>query len=117
MPEIIMSLSDERFAYGPFAPHWVPKQYIQNYFASHHTDRFLVLNTTVEDVTRDHDAWKLTLRRHDPVQKVDIWWAEHFDALVIANGHYSVPYVRSTQPSLGTANEFRSRKSMDLMNL
>lgn len=88
-----MSLSDERFAYGPFAPHWVPKQYIQNYFASHHTDRFLVLNTTVEDVTRHEDIWKLTLRRHDPVQKVDIWWEEPFDAVVIANGHYSVPYV------------------------
>lgn len=89
-----MSLSDERFAYGPFAPHWVPKQYIQNYFASHHTDRFLVLNTTVEDVTRHNDSWRLTLRRHDAVEKVDIWWAEDFDALVIANGHYSVPYVR-----------------------
>ena len=88
-----MSLSDKRFAYGPFAPHWVPKQYIQDYFASHHTDRFLVLNTTVEDVTRHRDIWKLTLRRHDPVQRVDIWWEEHFDALVIADGHYSVPYV------------------------
>ncbi|KAJ4984043.1 thiol-specific monooxygenase [Stagonosporopsis vannaccii] len=93
VPEIIMSLSDERFAYGPFAPHWVPKQYIQNYFASHHIDRYLVLNTTVEDVTRHNQGWKLTLRRHDAVEKLDIWWEEHFDALVIANGHYSVPYV------------------------
>ena len=92
-----MSLSDERFAYGPFAPHWVPKQYIQNYFTSHRTDRFLVLNTTVEDVSRDADNWKLTLRRYDAVRKLDVWWAEHFDAVVIANGHYSVPYVR---PSL-----------------
>ena|SRR5690242_4776319 len=88
-----MSLSDERFAYGPFAPHWVPRQYIQNYFASHHTDRFLVLNTTVEDVTRHDEGWRLTLRRYDAVEKVDIWWTEHFDALIIANGHYSVPYV------------------------
>ncbi|KAJ4336947.1 hypothetical protein N0V95_008459 [Ascochyta clinopodiicola] len=88
-----MSLSDERFIYGPFAPHWVPKQYIQNYFASHHIDRYLVLNTTVEDVTRKHEKWILTLRKHDPVQKVDIWWSEQFDALIIANGHYSVPYI------------------------
>jgi cation diffusion facilitator CzcD-associated flavoprotein CzcO len=88
-----MSLSDEKFAYGPFAPHWVPKQYIQNYFASHRTDRFLVLNTTVEEVTRHQNGWNLTLRRYDPVEKVDIWWEEQFDAVVIANGHYSVPYV------------------------
>ncbi|KAJ8107185.1 hypothetical protein OPT61_g9038 [Boeremia exigua] len=95
VPEIIMSLSDERFAYGPFAPHWVPKQYIQNYFASHRTDRFLVLNTTVEDITRHGDGWKLILRRYDVVEKLDMWWAEHFDAVVIANGHYSVPYIPS----------------------
>jgi cation diffusion facilitator CzcD-associated flavoprotein CzcO len=93
VPEIIMSLSDKRFAYGPFAPHWVPKQYIQDYFSSHHTDRFLVLNTTVEDVTRRQHIWNLTLRRYDPVQKVDIWWEEQYDAVVIANGHYSIPYV------------------------
>lgn len=99
-----MSLSDQRFAYGPFAPHWVPKQYIQNYFAFHRTDRFLVLNTTVEDLTRHNDQWKLTLRRYDAVEKVDIWWAEHFDAVVIANGHYSVPYVCLIQPESALPN-------------
>lgn len=109
-----MSLSDKRFAYGPFAPHWVPRQYIQNYFASHHLDRFLVLNTTVEDVTEDHDGWKLTLRRYDPVPKVDIWWTERFDALVIANGHYSVPYVCSNCPNPAPADDFRSPGSMVL---
>ncbi|KAF2638802.1 FAD/NAD(P)-binding domain-containing protein [Massarina eburnea CBS 473.64] len=99
VPEIVMSFSDERFAYGPFAPHWVPKQYIQNYLSSHGVDRFLVLNTTVEDVSyisdRDSrsDRWRLTLRRHDPIERVDIWWQEQFDAVIIANGHYSVPFI------------------------
>lgn len=95
-----MSFSDERFAYGPFVPHWIPKQYIQNYVSSHGADEYLVLNTSVEDVTRistaksASDRWRLTLRRYDPVAKVDIWWKEEFDAVVIANGHYSVPFVR-----------------------
>jgi hypothetical protein len=60
----------------------------------------LSLNTTVEDVTRNqlvdlspNSTWRLTLRRHDPIRKVDHWWQEHFDALIIANGHYSVPYI------------------------
>lgn len=94
-----MSFSDERFAYGPFAPHWVPKQYIQNYLSSHGADHFLVLGTTVEDVTRmsakdlEHDGWSLALRRHDPIQGVDVWWEEQFDAVIFANGHYSVPFV------------------------
>ena len=90
-----MSFSDERFAYGPFAPHWVPKQYIQNYFSSHKIDQYLVLNTTVEDVSRSthRDEWNLTLRRYDPIRGVDTWWEEQFDAVIIANGHYSVPFV------------------------
>jgi len=95
-----MSFSDEHFAYGPFVPHWVAKQYIQNYFSSHRTDTLLVLNTTVEDVcwiptTKDSvfGRWKLTLRRFDPERYVDIWWEEEFDAVIFANGHYSVPFV------------------------
>ncbi|TKW57271.1 Thiol-specific monooxygenase [Colletotrichum tanaceti] len=35
----------------------------------------------------------LTLRKFDAARNVDIWWQEVFDAVVLANGHYSVPYV------------------------
>ncbi|ETS80858.1 hypothetical protein PFICI_08387 [Pestalotiopsis fici W106-1] len=101
VPDIAMSFSDAKFAYGPFAPHYVPRQYIENYFATHGIDRNLVLNTTVEDVSKlsssnsDHaqDKWKLTLRKYDTARHVDIWWEETFDAVILANGHYSVPYV------------------------
>lgn len=103
-----MCFSDARFAYGPFPPHHVPRQYLENYVATHELDENLVLSTTVEDVSRippsasasetGLDRWKLTLRKHDPLRRVDVWWTEDFDALVIANGHYSVPFVRTTQP-------------------
>lgn len=60
----------------------------------------LVLNTTVERVTQtrptkatQRPGWTLTLRRYDPISNLDEWWQESFDGLVIANGHYSVPYV------------------------
>lgn len=94
-----MSFSDIQFAYGPFVPHWVVKQYIENYFSTHRTDSLLVLRTTVEDVTKlpntstGLDRWSLTLRRYDPVTQVDVWWKEEYDAVIFANGHYSVPYV------------------------
>lgn len=101
MPDIAMSFSDAKFAYGPFAPHYVPCQYIENYFSTHGVDKYLVLNTTVEDVTKlpsgsseGGERWKLTLRKYDPARHVDIWWEETFDAVIFANGHYSVPYVR-----------------------
>lgn len=98
VPDVAMSFSDSRFAYGPFAPHWIPRQYIENYFSLHKTDSLLVLNTTVEDVTRipakdRPEQWRLTLRRFDAARNADVWWQEVFDAVVFANGHYSVPFV------------------------
>jgi len=96
-----MCFSDSPFAYGPFVPHHIPRQYIENYFAIHKTDDFLQLNTTLEDLSRvpslqagGSDRWKLTLREYDPERHVDIWREEVFDAVVLANGHYSVPFVR-----------------------
>lgn len=95
-----MSFSDLAFAYGPFAPHHIPRQYIESYFSFHKTDSILGLNTTVEDVSvikasnGMKEKWKLTLRKYDIVRHVDEWWEENFDAVVLANGHYSVPFVR-----------------------
>ncbi|KAK7426553.1 hypothetical protein QQZ08_006883 [Neonectria magnoliae] len=100
VPDIAMSFSDLRFAYGPFVPHYIPRQYVENYFSRHKTDVFLSLNTTVEDVSRiltsfnnAPERWKLTLRRYDASRQADFWWEEEFDAVILANGHYSVPFV------------------------
>ncbi|KIW67514.1 hypothetical protein PV04_06758 [Phialophora macrospora] len=95
VPEIAMCFSDSRFPYGPFPPHWVPRHYIENYFSLHRTDSLLVLNTTVEDLSRipGTQRWKLILRQKDSVRHVDVWWEEEFDAVILANGHYSVPFV------------------------
>ena len=94
VPEIAMSLSDRRFPYGPFVPHWVPKNYIREHFSVHGHDKLLNLNTTVERVTKiAGDRWHLVLRRHDALLGRDEWWEEEFDAVVFGNGHYSVPHV------------------------
>ena len=96
-----MCFSDTPFPYGPFVPHHVPRQYVANYFSLHKTDSFLELNTTVEDLSKitssssnNAEKWKLTFRKYDPARQVDIWWEETFDAVVLANGHYSVPFVQ-----------------------
>lgn len=94
-----MSFSDLPFAYGPFVPHEIPSQYIQSYFSYHKTDSLLNLNTTVEDMSvikgskKGSERWRLTLRKYDCVRDVDIWWQDEYDAVVLANGHYSVPFV------------------------
>lgn len=100
MPDIAMCFSDSQFPYGPFVPHYVARQYIENYFAAHKTDTDLELNTTLEDLSwipqaenAGRGTWKLTVRKYDPVRHVDLWREEIFDAVILANGHYSVPYV------------------------
>ncbi|KAH8891215.1 FAD/NAD(P)-binding domain-containing protein [Thozetella sp. PMI_491] len=103
VPGIVMALSDRRYPYGPFVPHWIPRQYLSEYFSWHGVDKNLVLNTTVEDVSQilpaadSRDRWRLTLRKHSPVANLDEWWQEDFDAVIIANGHYSVPFVPEVQ--------------------
>lgn len=48
-------------------------------------------NTTVERAEKLGKEWKVTLRRRG--ESTDYWWVEWFDALVVANGHYNVPYI------------------------
>lgn len=89
-----MSFSDIPFPYGPFVPHWIPKQYIENYVAWHRIDSNFVFNTTVEDrLQLPLDRWRLVLRKHNTGRNFDDWWEEEFDAVILANGHYYVPYV------------------------
>nr|OQO23620.1 hypothetical protein B0A51_10006 [Rachicladosporium sp. CCFEE 5018] len=94
VPAIAMAFSDRPYPYSPFVPHWIPKQCIQDYFTYNRTDALLSLNTTVEHVKKlPRELWELTLRRPNPERGVDEWWAETFDALIIANGHYTVPFI------------------------
>ncbi|KAH7208221.1 hypothetical protein BKA60DRAFT_684373 [Fusarium oxysporum] len=98
VPEIAMSFSDKRFPYGPFVSHETPREYLQNYYLLHGMEDLLVLNTTVEDLSKistesGRDRWRLILRKHNMDQDVDEWWQEVFDAVIIANGQFSVPYV------------------------
>ncbi|OTB12804.1 hypothetical protein K445DRAFT_369111 [Daldinia sp. EC12] len=118
VPDIAMCFSDRRFAYGPFPPHHVPKQYIESYFSFHETDSLLSLNTTVEDISKLRpdsedglERWKLTLRKYDPSRHVDVWWEEEFDAVILANGHYSVPYIPYVKGLREYARKFPHRVS------
>jgi cation diffusion facilitator CzcD-associated flavoprotein CzcO len=96
-----MSFSDLPFGDGPFVTHDVPCRYLRDYFSTHSLNHLLVLNTTVEDVSKlpgspkGKERWNLTLRRYNSERKVDEWWEEVFDAVIFGNGHYSVPFVSS----------------------
>ncbi|KAK5651257.1 hypothetical protein OQA88_12665 [Cercophora sp. LCS_1] len=83
-----------RDKYGPNAPfrhREVIRQWIETIFLKGGYDKFLELETTVERAEKVNGEWVLTLRKEGRYK--DYWWQESFDALVVATGHYNVPWI------------------------
>ncbi|KAK2762567.1 hypothetical protein FQN54_000740 [Arachnomyces sp. PD_36] len=79
----------------PFRHHTVICKYLENLLNRNGYQDLVEYNTTVENVEKikPSNEWKVTLRKRGPQGKFDYWWTEHFDAVVVASGHYSVPYI------------------------
>ncbi|KAK4142003.1 uncharacterized protein C8A04DRAFT_38657 [Dichotomopilus funicola] len=80
--------------HGPNTPfrHWdVMRRYIKGLVERRGYEDLVSYNTTVERVEKIGAEWKVSLRKEG--RKQDYWWAEWFDAVVVASGHYSVPYI------------------------
>ena len=80
--------------HGPKTPfrHWeVVRKYIRGLVERRGYEDLVSYNTTVELAEKIGSEWKLTLRREG--NGSDYWWVEWFDAVVVASGHYSVPYI------------------------
>jgi cation diffusion facilitator CzcD-associated flavoprotein CzcO len=50
----------------------------------------LELETTVERVEKENGEWVIALRK--VLKGRNYWWRETFDAVVVASGHYNVPW-------------------------
>lgn len=80
--------------HGPNSPfrHWtLMRQYVKDLM----NDELVAYNTTVEKAEKTGCAWQLTLRT--PIDNHDYWWTEEFDAVVVASGHFSVPFIPQTE--------------------
>ncbi|KAF8655463.1 hypothetical protein AX16_003052 [Volvariella volvacea WC 439] len=77
----------------PFRHNQVISKWIAGLLERNGYNDFVEYNTTVERVEKVGGEWKLTLRRNGSGGKLDYWWSEAFDAVVVASGHYSVPFV------------------------
>jgi cation diffusion facilitator CzcD-associated flavoprotein CzcO len=72
--------------------HWdVVRRYVQGLVERNGYQDLVSYNTTVERVEKVGAEWKVTLRKEG--QHGDYWWVEWFDAVVVASGHYWVPYI------------------------
>jgi hypothetical protein len=83
---------------SPFR-HWKAVEgYIQNLVNRKGYHDWISYDTTVELVHKETESgkWVLTLRKplHDGTG--DRWWRESFDAIVVASGHYTVPFIPAT---------------------
>lgn len=94
LPETLSMQTLER--YGPNAPfrhRSLIRDWVERIFVHRGNDKLIEYNTTVEKATKRGGTWVLTLRKAAPDDSKNHWWQEEFDALVVASGHYNVPYV------------------------
>ncbi|KAH9883297.1 hypothetical protein F4778DRAFT_694406 [Xylariomycetidae sp. FL2044] len=89
-------------ANSPFR-HWgLIRRYIEDMINRRGYGDLVSYNTTVERAEKVGEEWKLTLRKEG--EKWDYWWEERFDSVVVASGHYWVPYV----PRIEGLSEFEA---------
>jgi cation diffusion facilitator CzcD-associated flavoprotein CzcO len=96
----------------PFRHHSVIRKYVEDLFTVKGYQGLVQFDTTVERAVKDlNGKWVLTLRRTevdvdgDDGGRSDYWWEEVFDAVVVASGHYAVPYI----PAIPGLKEFAAR--------
>lgn len=84
------------------------ESYVQNLIDRKGYQDWISYDTTVELVHKDEDTgkWVLTLRKPLEGGKEDKWWTEHFDAVLVASGHYAVPFIPATPGLADFSNNF-----------
>ena len=87
----------------PFRPYQTIQKYVASLVDRNGYADLISYNTTVERVTKLNGEWEVVLRKSG--QSTDYWWKEYFDAVVVANGHYSIPYI----PDITGLSEFEKR--------
>jgi hypothetical protein len=90
----------------PFVHHSVIQKYVASLVQRNGYEKFISYGTTVELAEKVGKEWKLVLRRECEGGKEDEWWEEYFDAIVVANGHYNVPYI----PTIPGLKEFEQQR-------
>ncbi|CAK7213435.1 hypothetical protein SEUCBS140593_001852 [Sporothrix eucalyptigena] len=94
-PVVNSPVSIERYGHNnPSRPYSVITDWVEDLFQPYLS--LVTLKTTVERVEKRGNEWVLTLRRAGALYRGkphDYWWQETFDAVVVASGHYHVPYL------------------------
>lgn len=96
--------------HGPDSPfrHWKAVQgYLEGLVKRRGYEQFVSYGTFVELVEKNGDGrWTLTLRQVLENGKEERWWRESFDAVLVASGHYHVPFIPHTEGLSDFASKF-----------
>lgn len=96
--------------HGPDSPfrHWKAVQgYLEGMVNRRGYEKWVSYGTYVELVEKDGDGrWNLTLRQVFENGKEERWWRESFDAVLVASGHYHVPFIPHTDGLSDFARRF-----------
>lgn len=98
IPDIRSEISIQRHGKDtPFRPYRAIKSWIEKMMDRNSGNASISYSTTVELVEKDEttNTWTLSLRRPIEGKDEDYWWTETFDAVVVASGHYFVPWIPS----------------------
>ncbi|KAF2008683.1 FAD/NAD(P)-binding domain-containing protein [Aaosphaeria arxii CBS 175.79] len=88
----------------PFRHHSTVQKYVEGLVYRNGYEKLVTYNTTVELAEKIGNEWKLVLRREG--EKEDEWWEEWFDAVIVASGHFHVPYI----PKIDGLEEFEKQR-------
>lgn len=90
IPDIKSELSMQRHGEDtPFRHHSIIQEYIEG--LADPFESLIRYNTTVERIEKTEAKWQLVLREEDSLR--DYWSLEYFDAVIVASGHYTVPFI------------------------
>ncbi|CAH0005046.1 unnamed protein product [Clonostachys byssicola] len=78
---------------APFRHRELIREWIETIFHTRGNEKLVEFNTSVELAEKVGDQWILTLRKSVKGEHKESWWQETFDALVVATGHYNLPWV------------------------
>ncbi|KAK1987782.1 thiol-specific monooxygenase [Colletotrichum cereale] len=91
-PEALTDYIQEKYGDdSPFRGREQIREWVENIFVRNGHEKLLELNTTVELAEKKGSEWVLTLRKE--LEGKNYWWQEKFDAMVVATGHYNIPWV------------------------
>jgi cation diffusion facilitator CzcD-associated flavoprotein CzcO len=94
---------------APFRHRELIRGWVENIFVRGGSLPLVEFNTTVEHAEKRGNTWTLTLRKAAPKSTENHWWQESFDALVVATGHFSIPYLPQIPGMLEYHEQFPGR--------